>query len=128
MRCVFFLVLILLLVSPVIILGQGQGTSGVTGVVSDSNGAIVSGAKVTLTDTKTSRELTTTTNDQGSFSFNDVQPGERYRLTFTAQGFKTTVLNAVTLGAAKTETYNAVLSTGDVSATVDVLRAAREIQ
>ena len=37
----------------------GQSFSGVTGVVSDSAGAIVPGATVKLTDTKTSRDLTT---------------------------------------------------------------------
>ena len=66
-----------------------QGTSGVTGVVSDASGKVVPGVTVTLVDTKTERTLTTTTNDQGSYTFNNIQPGEAYKLTFTAQGFQT---------------------------------------
>src|SRR5690242_15332757 len=70
-----------------------QGTSGVTGIVSDSAGKVVPGATVTLLDTKTDRTLTTTTNDDGSYTFNNVQPGEAYKLTFTAQGFQTLALS-----------------------------------
>ena len=42
----------------------GQTNSGVTGVVTDTSGALVPGVEVTLTDTKTNRDLTTTTNDK----------------------------------------------------------------
>ena len=40
-------------------IASAQAVSGVTGVVSDTTGAVVPGVNVTLTDTKTSRELTT---------------------------------------------------------------------
>ena len=98
----FLLFAFILFVSPIFVLGQGQGTSGVTGVVHDANGAIVAGAKVTLTDTKTGRELNTTSNDQGTYLFSNVQAGEKYRLTFSISGFKTTVLDNVTLGVGRT--------------------------
>src|SRR5262245_60095557 len=114
----------IVLVSPILVWGQGQGTSGVTGIVTDATGAIVAGAKVTLTDTKTNRELTTTTTDQGVFSFHDLQPGEAYKLTFTAQGFKTSILSNVTLGVGRMETYDATLVAGDVAATVDVVASS----
>jgi protocatechuate 3,4-dioxygenase beta subunit len=65
-----------------------QGTSGVTGVVADSAGKVVPGATVTLTDTKTERILTTTTNDQGSYTFSSVQPGADYKLTVAASAFR----------------------------------------
>ena len=98
-----------------------QSTSGVTGVISDSAGKVIPGATVTLTDTKTERALTTTTNDEGSYAFSNVQPGEAYKLTVTAQGFQTYSLSNVTLGVAKVETYDATLTAGDVSATVEVV-------
>ena len=115
----------ILFVSPILIIAQGQGTSGVTGVVTDANGAIVAGAKVTLTDTKTGRTLDTTTSDQGSYTFNDIQPGEKYRLSFTASGFKTTNLDNVTLGVGRTETYNSTMLAGEVTATVDVVASSQ---
>ena len=100
--------------------GFSQASSGITGVVSDSTGKVLPGATVTLTDTKTDRALTTTTNDEGSYTFNNVQPGEAYKLTITAQGFQTYSLTNVSLGVAKVETYDATMAAGDVSATVEV--------
>lgn len=99
---------------------KAQAVSGVTGLIVDSNGGVVAGVKVTLSDTKTGRELTTASNETGTYSFRNVEPGERYKLSFSGSGFQTLVLSDVTLGVAKTETYNATLSAGDVSAVVDV--------
>lgn len=107
-----------LLLSPIMILAQSF--SGVTGIVTDASGAIVPGAKVTLLDTKTSREVTTTTNDQGFYTFNNIPPGGGYKITFEAQGFQTYVLNSVQLGIGKTETQNAQLTAGQISEVVQV--------
>lgn len=99
---------------------SAQSVSGVTGVVKDPAGAVVPGVKVTLNDTKTDRSFTTTTNDEGSYTFTNVAPGDAYKLTFAGTGFQTLVVNKITLGVAKVETYDAVLTAGDVSAVVDV--------
>src|SRR5437764_5917545 len=88
----------------------GQSNCGVTGVVTDPNGAVVSGATVKLTDTKTKLEQSTTTNDQGIYSFVRVAPGRGYQLTFTAQGFQTLVISDLALGVGITETHNAQLT------------------
>lgn len=97
-----------------------QSVSGVTGVVTDATGAVVPGATVVLTDTKTSRELTTKTNDEGVYTFQNVAPGQGYKLTFTQTNFQTFTISDVSLGVAKTETYNATLPAGNVSASVEV--------
>ena len=96
---------LLVFLCPVMI--SAQAVSGVTGTVTDTNGGAVAGAQVTLTDTKTSRELTVTTNDEGSYTFNNVQPGDGYRLSFTAPGFQGFVIDNVQLGIGRTETQNA---------------------
>ncbi|HEX6126679.1 MAG TPA: TonB-dependent receptor [Pyrinomonadaceae bacterium] len=101
-----------------------QATSGVTGVISDATGRVVPGVAVTLTDTSTDRSFTTTSNDQGSYTFNNVPPGDAYKLTFAVQGFQTLSISSVTLGVAKVETYDATLSAGDVTATVDVVASS----
>jgi hypothetical protein len=98
----------------------GQQTSAVTGVVTDATGAVVSGAEVKLTDTKTAAEQTTKTNEQGVYSFIRVAPGTGYKLSFTAQGFDTVVMTNITLGVGITETYNAQMSIGQVTNTVTV--------
>lgn len=99
----------------------GQASSGVTGVVTDQGGAVVPGVEVVLVDTKTSREFTTTTNENGSYAFNNITPGGGYRLTFTSAGFQKYVLNDVQLGIGRTETQNAQLTAGQVSETVEVV-------
>ena len=87
------LVVVLIAVSSVIALAQGL--SGVTGIVADPTGAVIPGAKVVLLDTKTNRELTATTNDNGVYVFTNVPPGSDYRLTFTAANFQNSSLSGI---------------------------------
>ena len=116
MKFVLALLAVLLLAT----VGFGQSTSAVTGIVTDPNGAVVGGATVKLTDTKTKQEQTATTSDQGGYSFAKVPPGAGYQLTFTAQGFQTLVISDVALGVGVTETHNAQLVVGSVANTVTV--------
>ena len=105
---------------------MAQSTAGVTGIVKDSNGAVIAGAEVKLTDKKTGTELTTKTNDQGVYEFQKVAPGTGYTLTFTNAGFQTLVINDVALGVGVTSTHNAELTIGEVSGTV-VVTASNEV-
>jgi hypothetical protein len=59
----------------------------VSGVVKDTAGATVPGAKVTLIDMSTKDQKTATTNDEGNFSIADVRVGT-YMVTVEATGFK----------------------------------------
>lgn len=108
------------------VVGFAQSTAGVTGVVKDSNGAVIAGADVKLTDTKTGVELNTKTNDQGVYNFPKVAPGVGFKLTFTASGFQTLVINDVALGVGTVSTHNAEMSIGEVSGTV-VVTASNEV-
>jgi hypothetical protein len=108
------------------VVASAQSTAGVTGTVKDSNGAVIAGADVKLTDTKTGVELNTKTNDQGVYNFPRVAPGQGYKLTFTASGFQTLVINDVALGVGNVETHNAEMTIGEVSGTV-VVTASNEV-
>ena len=108
------------------VVAMAQSTAGVTGTVKDSNGAVIAGADVKLTDTKTGAEFTTKTNDQGVYSFQKVAPGTGYKLTFTNAGFQTLIINEVALGVDTTSTHNAELTIGEVSGTV-VVTASNEV-
>jgi hypothetical protein len=71
----------------------GQTTSGrLTGSVAGADGAVIPGASVVVIDKKTARQLTSTTNGEGSFAFANLDVGE-YSVKVTAQGFKTTTTN-----------------------------------
>jgi hypothetical protein len=117
-RTQLLLMTLLLLLFPVI--ASAQSTSAVTGVVRDPAGAAIANVAVTLTDTKTSKELTTTTDDSGTYRFSQVPPGQGFRLTFTSAGFQTYVINDVALGVANVETHDVVLPVGEISGKVEV--------
>jgi carboxypeptidase family protein len=111
---------LLLLLCPVVVSAQAtSSTSGVTGVVTDTTGAVVAGATVTLVDTKTSQERATTTDEQGKYMFSQVQPGRGYKLTFSSPGFQNFELN-LALGVGVIETQNVELTAGQVTETVTV--------
>src|SRR5918997_6994877 len=112
---------LLLLLLPLAVSAQvTSSTSSVTGVVTDPNGAVISGANVTLTDTRTSKEVTTTTDEQGVYRFAQVQPGQGYTISVTAAGFQTLTLSDVALRVGNVETHNVQLAAGEVSETVSV--------
>ena len=61
--------------------------SRVSGLVKDTAGASVPGAKILLTDTATKDTKEATTNEEGTFTISDVRPGS-YTVAVEATGFK----------------------------------------
>ena len=66
---------------------QTATTGVVLGTVTDTSGAVVAGAEVTLTDSATNLTRTQMTNDDGQFTFADVRPGT-YQLKVSAKDSK----------------------------------------
>jgi hypothetical protein len=60
----------------------------VTGTVLDSTGAVIGGARVTLTGVETGARLVTDSNDAGVYRFDAVDLGV-YELQVTNLGFRT---------------------------------------
>jgi len=111
---------------PVCVLGQTAATAKISGVVTDSNGAVVRGATVKLVDKTTNAEKIATTNEEGSYVFAGLNPAT-YEITTTAQGFATQVILDVKADVAKTVTLDISLKPDTVSGTVTVT-ATNEIQ
>ncbi len=100
--------------------GQAQSTYGtILGTVVDATGATVPNAsvKVTNTDANTARNITT--NNDGQYLANNLQPGN-YKINISAQGFETFEATAVTLVARQTVRSDAVLRVGQESQTVTI--------
>ncbi len=97
-----------------------QGTtSRVTGTVTDTSGAAVAGALVTLTVEGTSRGLTSMTNDNGVYLFDLIQPGT-YTLSVEKEGFNKYVSSGNSVLVNIPLTINPVLAVGDVSVVIAV--------
>jgi hypothetical protein len=108
----------IVLAMVVVITGQG-GTSRLSGVVSDANGAAVSGAKVTLTNEATGVSLTQVTTSGGVYSFPSLIPG-RYSITVEQSGFKKNVRTNNVVQVDLPLEVDVVLEAGNVAETVTV--------
>lgn len=107
---------------------SAQGTTTrVTGTVTDSNGAAISGANVTLTSEGTNSSLTTQTSTEGTYVFDLIQPGN-YTITVEKGGFKRFISTNNGVLVNQPATINAVLEIGDVSATVSVQGSIEQVQ
>ena len=96
-----------------------QTDSGrVRGTVTDPQGAILSGATVTLTNPDTARVQTATTNAQGAYDFDVVQRGH-YKAAVQQAGFKAATAE-FTLEVSQVKEVNFRLEVGAASETVDV--------
>ena len=106
---------------------QGGATSAITGTVVDSSGGIVPGADVTAKNNATSTTYSAVSGGNGGFNIPAVDPGT-YTVTVALMGFKTAVLNQVTVSGAAPANVKAVLELGKLEETVVVEAAAQLIQ
>jgi len=113
-----FLLALLWICSPVA-MAQSSSTGVVTGTVTDSSGAAVPDAAVSLSDAATSSTRSTTTNAKGLYTFSYINPGS-YTIKVSKQGFKTTSIANQVVAVGFQLTVNAVLELGSISQTVEV--------
>jgi hypothetical protein len=97
-----------------------QITGSVTGSVVDSSGAIVVGAKVTLTDIGTSEARTTASDAAGDYRFLLLPPGT-YTIEGTLAGFKTFRREGIIVEADRSLAVPISLSVGQATETVEVV-------
>jgi hypothetical protein len=107
---------------------QGGGaTSTLAGVVSDTTGAVIPGATVSVRSNATGTQFEAVTNEQGYFSILAVNPGG-YTVTVTLAGFKTAVLNNVQVNAATPASVRVTLEVGGIEETVMVSSGSEIVQ
>ena len=95
-------------------------TATLSGTVTDTSGALVSGAKVTLTNTATNVSKTARTDSSGAYLFNLVPIGN-YRVAAEQSGFKSYVREGVALNVNQNAKLDMVLSPGEVKEVIEVL-------
>src|SRR5467141_1032958 len=98
---------------------HAQYRASIQGVVTDPQGAVVSGATLTLKNLDTNQTLTTTTDDNGIYNFNAL-PSSKYSLTVEKAGFKQKVLDNVGVIPEQANALNIQLEVGQVTESVTV--------
>jgi outer membrane receptor protein involved in Fe transport len=113
------LVLLLALLSISVTAYSQTSRGTVSGVVTDSNGGVVVGATVNLKNLETTLTRTATTNDDGFYRFDAVDPGN-YAATFTGTSFGELTKTDVVVSGGLTSTVNAQLQPAGQQVTVNV--------
>ncbi len=103
-----------------------QTTGSVLGEVKDEKGGSVAKATVTLRNVQTNISRTATTNDEGTYRFNNVPVGN-YEVTVEATGFGKYVQTGITLALNQDAVVDASLKPGGVEAVVNVVENAAVI-
>jgi hypothetical protein len=121
----FFLLPLLFVLAGVFALAQAN--SSLTGIVTDQSGAVVAGAKVTLTNPATGSSTTTESGETGLYTLPGLNPAN-YNLKISAKGFETYVQNGVVINVSSTVREDVKLTVGAENQTVTVEADALQVQ
>jgi hypothetical protein len=100
-------------------------TGSIQGTVTDPSGAVVSGAKISISNKATGRVINTTSTSAGAYTSGALTPGD-YTLRVEAPGFKTSQI-PVTVEVGVTAPGNVKLQVGESSQIVQVQGAQVEV-
>jgi hypothetical protein len=101
------------------ITAQAQFRAGIQGTISDTTGALVPGAKITLKDLETGKTQEVISNDEGFYRIVGLAPG-RYELTVEKVNYEKRVAENVNVAAETVQGVDVILEAGEITATVTV--------
>jgi Carboxypeptidase regulatory-like domain/TonB dependent receptor-like, beta-barrel len=107
-----------LLLLPALASAQTE-SARISGRVTDLTGAVIVGARCSITDIDTNVSITTATNEDGIYVLLDLHPAN-YRLTIQKDGFRTVVQPNLQLYVQDAVNENFTLALGPVSESVTV--------
>jgi len=113
----FRILIFALLVSPVLF-GQG-GSATISGVVHDSQSAVVPGARIAVRHTETNALRELTSGENGDFTVTNLSPGA-YELRVEHEGFRSYIQNNVVLELGQVRRAEVHLQVGSVAESVTV--------
>lgn len=106
--------------------GQG-GTGAINGTITDTSGAVIPKARVTLTNTANGAERSSLSNETGTYVFPGVIPGT-YTLACSAEGFMSSKIEALKIEVNQTVTQDFSLSVGATKQEVTVQASAVHVE
>ncbi|HTL98822.1 MAG TPA: TonB-dependent receptor, partial [Holophagaceae bacterium] len=98
----------------------GVTTGDLRGLVRDTGGRAITGAKVTLSDDATGLSRSVNVDASGGFAFRLLTPGS-YTLTVESPGFSTKKISNVGVRLASTQAVNVDMQAIEASATVEIV-------
>jgi len=104
-------------------LGQGTDLGTIRGTVTDSSGALVGGASVTVLDVQTGTTRQTKTNSSGEYQMFGL-PSGNYNVKIASSGMTTRDITGIVLNGSDVITANAVLKVSSASENVVVTAEA----
>jgi len=104
-------------------LGQGTDLGTIRGTVTDSSGAVVANASVTILDLATNTPRETTTNSRGEFQMFGLRSGS-YKVSITAPGMGTSEVTGIRLNGSDTVSANVMLKVASSQQAVEVTAQA----
>jgi hypothetical protein len=113
----------LFLACAVVTVAQGNYRAQLRGIVSDSSGAVVPHATVTIKDVGTNISSSARTDDKGSYFFTGLRPST-YSVTAEASGFRPAERTGVVLAVDQESSLNFSLQTAGTSTTINVTTTA----
>jgi hypothetical protein len=111
------------LLSATITLGQGNYTAQVRGTVADQTGAVLPGAKLTMTNNDTGIATLASTDSNGRYVFNGLRPAT-YTVKVEATGFQEVVQKDIVLGVEQQATLDFVVKPYSFHESVTVTETA----
>ncbi|HEX4165071.1 MAG TPA: carboxypeptidase-like regulatory domain-containing protein [Bryobacteraceae bacterium] len=115
----FFSLALTLFVVSVPLFAQSTNNQQISGIVTDSSGASVANATVTVVDKNTKFTRTATSNSSGNYVVANLPIGT-YDVSSSASGFKKSTLSNVELQVGANLSLNLTLQVGNVSESVTV--------
>jgi hypothetical protein len=109
--------MVLMLVPAMV--ANAQYGAGIQGTVTDKTGAVIPGAKITITSLETGRTQQTVASGEGFYRFSSLLPG-RYKVTAELDGFKKMELESVTVSAEAVSGVDLTMEAGQVTESITV--------
>ncbi len=106
---------------------QTAGTGALSGIVSDATGAVIDGAKITVTNTATGAAKDVMSSRTGNYTVSLLPPGT-YRVEAFKQGFKLSSYPEITVNVTEISLLNIRLSVGAANEIVQVDTSAEPLQ
>jgi Carboxypeptidase regulatory-like domain len=104
-----------------------QPDAQITGIITDSSGAVVPNARITIVNVDTGMKGEALSNESGNYAFSNLRPGT-YRVTVSHSGFETVERSSITLVISQVARLDFPLQVGTTGQSVEVTAVAPALE